>query len=251
VLIPPRGLLLDFGGVIAESERTIVEPDDFVAMLHDLIGGGVAPDLIEADLEAGARAYSRWRDAMARPFSPTEITHQQFWRDFVCADWPARAQAAVLARASELAYRWTDRGPAWRLRDGVVGVLDAAAAARIPVGVVSNTLCGAPFRDFLTRVGVGDRFAAQIYSDEAGVRKPNPAMIFLATRALGLSPADVWFVGDTPLRDILAARRAGVGYAILVRSDRERRPDDPRAVPDASVESMVDVHRMLREVFGK
>jgi FMN phosphatase YigB (HAD superfamily) len=247
----PRGLLLDFGGVLAESVSQRTAPGTFVAMLHELIDGAVPPELIAADLEAGALAYSRWRDAMARPYAPAEITHAQFWSDFVCADWPAAARAAVLARAGELAYAWTDRGAGWRLRDGVVDLLDAAGAAGIPLAVVSNTLCGAAFRDFLGRCGVGQAFAAQLYSDEAGVRKPNPALVRAATDALGVAPAQVWFVGDMPLRDVLAARRAGVGYAILVRSERPVPTSDPRAVPDVTVDSMGEVHAMLgRAVTG-
>ena len=241
----PRGLLLDFGGVLAESERTPAAPDELVKTLRHLIGDGLPAELVAADLEAGARAYSRWRDAMARPYAPAEITHRQFWSHFVCADWPPAARRAVLARASELAYQLTASGPDWRLRAGVVDVLDTARAAGIPRAVVSNTLCGAAFRDFLARAGVGDRFAVQLYSDEVGVRKPNPAIVHAAAEALGLRPADTWFVGDTPLRDVLAARRAGVGLCVLVRSDREVRTDDPRAVPDVAVESMVDVHHLL------
>jgi phosphoglycolate phosphatase-like HAD superfamily hydrolase len=241
----PQALLLDFGGVLVEPEGERTGRDGFVHRLHELVDGTVAPELIAADLTAGNRAYARWRDAMARPYAPTEITHEQFWADFVCADWPAPARAAVVARATELAYAWTAWGPTARLRDGVVDVLDAARTAGIALAVVSNTLCGAAFRDFLDRAGVGDRFAAQCYSDEAGVRKPNPALVLAATDALGVAPADAWFVGDTPLRDVLAGRRAGIGRAILVRSLRRVDESDPRAQPDVVVNDMVDVHHLL------
>jgi HAD superfamily hydrolase (TIGR01549 family) len=187
---------------------------------------------------------------MARPYAPAEVTHEQYWADFVCADWPGPARAAVVARATELAYALTSWGSAARLRDGVVDLLDAARAAGIPLAVVSNTLCGAAFRDFLDRAGVGDRFAVQCYSDEVGVRKPNPALVLAATDALGVAPADVWFVGDTPLRDVLAGRRAGVGRAILVRSGRRVDESDPRAQPDVVLQDMVDVHHFLLSAWG-
>jgi HAD superfamily hydrolase (TIGR01509 family) len=245
----PQALLLDFGGVLVESEGKPTGRDGFVHRLHELVDGSVAPETIAADLMAGDRAYARWRDAMSRPYAPTEITHEQFWVDFVCADWPAPARSAVVARATELAYAWTAAGTTNdRLRDGVVDVLDAARTAGIPLAVVSNTLCGAVFRDFLDRIGVGDRFAAQYYSDEAGVRKPNPALVLAATDALGVAPADTWFVGDTPLRDMLAGRRAGVGRVILVRSPRRVDESDPRARPDVVADSMVDVHRLLLQM---
>jgi HAD superfamily hydrolase (TIGR01509 family) len=246
-------LLLDFGGVIAESERAPVAPAPLVALLHELVDGALSPELIQADLHAGAIAYERWRDATARWYAPAEITHAQFWGDFVCADWPGPARATVLERASELAYRVMDRGPAWRLRPGVVDVLDEADAAGIPLAIVSNTLCGASFRDFLATVDLGDRFTAQLYSDEVGLRKPNPAIVRAGAEALGLPVADCWFVGDTPLRDVLAGRRAGVGCCVLVRSDRELQPgpSDPRVAPDVTLESMVEVHELLRQVCAR
>jgi HAD superfamily hydrolase (TIGR01509 family) len=247
MLTRPLALLLDFGGVIAEPAGEPAEPDGLVRLLLDVVDGAVPAELVAADLAAGVQAYGRWADAMARPYAPRELTHEQFWADFVCADWPEPARAAILARATELAYASTAWAPA-RLRDGVVDVLDTARAARIPVAVVSNTLCGAAVRDFLDQCGVGDRFAAQVYSDEAGVRKPNPALVLAATRALAVDPAAAWFVGDTPLRDILAARRAGVGRAILVRSGREIEAGGLRATPDVAVDSMVDVHRLLADV---
>ena len=77
------------------------------------------------------------------------------------------------------------------------------------------------------------------------MRKPNPALVLAATDALGVAPADAWFVGDTPLRDVLAGRRAGVGRAILVRSVRRVDGSDPRASPDVVADSMVDVHHLL------
>jgi HAD superfamily hydrolase (TIGR01549 family) len=246
---PPRALLLDFGGVLAESTGEPTERDGFLRRVLDVVDGAVEPELVAADLSAGILAYSRWSDAVARSYAPAEVTHERFWADFVCADWPAPARAAMLERATELIYTWTTEGTA-RLRDGVVDVLDTARAAGIPLAVVSNTLCGAAFRDFLDRCGVGDRFAVQCYSDEVGVRKPNPALVLAATDALGVAPADAWFVGDTPLRDVLAARRAGVGRAILVRSERSVEAGGPRATPDVAVESMVDVHRLLAEVTG-
>jgi beta-phosphoglucomutase-like phosphatase (HAD superfamily) len=88
------------------------------------------------------------------------------------------------------------------------------------VAVVSNTLCGAAHRDFLARAGLDGLFATQVYSDEVGVRKPNPEMARLAARRLQVAIEDCWFVGDSPVRDLACARRAGVSTAILMRARR-------------------------------
>jgi HAD superfamily hydrolase (TIGR01509 family) len=236
--------------VIAESERAPAAPAALVEHLHALTGGELPRELIEADLRAGSVAYGQWRDASARWPAPVEITHEQFWGEFVGADWPEAARKLVLAQASDLAYRAMDRGPNWRLRPGVPDLLDEAAAAGIPLAVVSNTLCGAAFRHFLVDAGLADRFTAQLYSDEVGVRKPNPAIVLAGAEALGVPVADCWFVGDTPLRDVLAGRRAGVGCCVLVRSDRDHQPgsDAERVRADVTLGSMVEVHQLLRRV---
>ena len=43
-------------------------------------------------------------------------------------------------------------------------------------------------------------------------------MIHLAARALGVTPADAWYVGDNFDRDVLCGRRAGVGGNILMEA---------------------------------
>jgi FMN phosphatase YigB (HAD superfamily) len=84
---------------------------------------------------------------------------------------------------------------------------------------------------------VADLFAVQIYSDEAGVRKPNPQMIWNAADELGVAAEGCWFVGDSRRRDILCARRADVAYAVLMRSPRTaRETGDGWPEPDATVD---------------
>ncbi|MCM0678884.1 HAD family hydrolase, partial [Micromonospora phytophila] len=107
----------------------------------------------------------------------------------------------------------------------------------LPMAVVSNTLCGAAHRDFLAAAGLAGLFVAQFYSDEAGVRKPNPELAHRAARAVGVPVGGCWFVGDSLHRDVVCARRAGVGATILMRSPRTDRDGPlPGVVPDAVVE---------------
>jgi FMN phosphatase YigB (HAD superfamily) len=119
------------------------------------------------------------------------------------------------------------------------------------MAVVSNTLSGAAHRDFLTKAGVGGLFAAQIYSDEAGVRKPNPQMIWAAAQELRVPAEDCWFVGDSRRRDVLCARRAEVAVAVLMRSPRTDR-EDPAGwpEPDTVVEDGYGLRDLLAAAVG-
>ena len=229
MLSDPAALLLDFGGVLADAPRQDPAPPELVLRLYNVTGGVLTPGEINRSLTAGHAAYAAWRDED----HPAELSHAELWRRFVTPGWPRPAQDAVRLHATRLAYDWAWR-PAWALRPGIPEALRAARAAELPMAVVSNTPCGAAHRDFLAKAGIGGLFAAQVYSDEAGVRKPNPEMIWRAARELGVRAERCWFVGDSRRRDVACARRADVAVAILMRSRRTDR-EDPAGLPEPDV----------------
>jgi len=55
----------------------------------------------------------------------------------------------------------------------------------------------AAHRDILAAARLGPRFAAQLYSDERRLRKPNPELARRAAAAVGVQIEECWFVGDT------------------------------------------------------
>ncbi len=245
MLCRPGALLLDFGGVIADAPRQLSASPALVDRLYALVEGAVAADRIAADLVDGDRAYARWRDEAGDRDRPVELSHVQVWRDFVARRWPVLARDAVEREATPLSYAWTWR-PEWAVRPGIRDALAAAAAAGLPVAVVSNTLCGAAHRDFLAAAGLAAAFRVQCYSDEVGVRKPNPELAWRAAREIGVPMAACWFVGDSLVRDIACARRAGAGAAVLMRSPRtDRDPPAPGLVPDAIVDDGYGLRALL------
>jgi phosphoglycolate phosphatase-like HAD superfamily hydrolase len=236
----PAALLLDFGGVLADSPRQFrAASPELVLRIFNLAGGSLTPGEIQQSLTEGAAAYARWRDED----HPDELPQAEVWERFVIASWPPAAQVPVRGAVARLSYDWAWRDD-WSLRPGIPEALAAYAAAGVPLAVVSNTLCGAAHRDFLAKTGVGHLFAVQVYSDEAGVRKPNPQMIWNATDALGVPPGRCWFVGDSRRRDVACARRADVGRAILMPSGRTD-PVDPVLSPDPDV-VVEDGHALAR-----
>ena len=240
----PAALLLDFGGVLADAPPQRAAPPELVLRLYNLIGSALTPGEIQRSLTEGAAAWARWRDED----HPDELTQAEVWERFVIGDWPWTAQAAVRAAISKLSYDWAWRNN-WALRPGIPEMLQAGATAGVPMAVVSNTISGAAHRDFLAKAGVGKLFRAQIYSDEVGVRKPNPQMIWNATHELGVPTEPCWFVGDSRRRDIACARRADVGTAILMRSPREDAGEWP--APDATVADGFGLLRLLNQAIGQ
>jgi N-acetyl-D-muramate 6-phosphate phosphatase len=244
----PRALLLDFGGVIVHDRQRPEFAGAVAELVHAAVAGvdgALTVPAIEADLVAGLVAYGAWGNGTARFAAPVEVSHEELWTDFIAADWPAAARDAVGDRATELTYRMGEIAQDWQLRTGMAELLADAARLGIPVAVVSNTLYGRVHRDFLAAAGLADRFAAQVYSDEAGIRKPNPELLRLAAEAVSVDVADAWFVGDTRSRDVLCGRRAGVGVMVLMQSPRTGREPATAVEPDHEVADPVALHALL------
>lgn len=74
---------------------------------------------------------------------------------------------------------------------------------------------------------------------------PSETIVHRAAAALGVPPADCWMIGDTLSRDVLAARRAGVGVAVLMRSLRVEPPPHPQVEPDMVVTDPVELSTVL------
>ncbi|NUT32704.1 MAG: HAD family hydrolase [Hamadaea sp.] len=234
-MLPPRALLLDFGGVLAEAIPDVPDPA-LPDRVHGLIGRAVPVARIAADMRAAEVARAEWRADAERP----ELTHAQLWGDVVAKDWPEEAREIVVGWSVELARAWAARD--FALVDGVSELLDYTLGRGLPVAIVSNTRCGLAYRDFLESQGLTAAFAAQIYSDELGVFKPHPRMIIEATRAIDVPASSCWFVGDSLSRDVECGRRAGVGAAIL-RPSTYWGGDKWDAEPDAVV---ADGHELLK-----
>lgn len=249
----PRALLLDFGGVIvstAKVEGWEAKLAEHVITLLAGASGQLSLTEIASDIMAGCKADSRWKDAMSRPFSPRELKHEEFWGDFVAADWPDAARAAVVHNARELCRVMGHMRSQRKLRDGILDLLAAADGADVPVGIVSNALAGQVHLDFLDKHNLAHRFAVEIHSDAAGVRKPNPEMILLATRRLGIEPAHAWYVGDNFDRDVLCGWRAGIGGNILMEAKSTYDlPYEPQRRPDAIVAGPRDLLALFNDAL--
>jgi len=98
---------------------------------------------------------------------------------------------------------------------GLPGLLDRAAAAGIPVGLVTN----APRLNadaVLSALGLSDRFATLVIGDECARGKPDPLPYTTGLANLGVAPDQAFAVEDSP-SGIVAARAAGI-YTLGIMS---------------------------------
>ncbi|MFC8304500.1 HAD family hydrolase [Specibacter sp. NPDC057265] len=227
----PLGLLLDFGGVIVNSSK----PEQWQEMVTDAVLDLVAPGLLPprervlADITAGAVAAGLWRNAMSRPRHPLELDQHSYVMDFIAADWPQRARDAIGEHIAAVCYLISSTKEHRTLRDGIGELLAWCTEVGLPVAIVSNSMCGQVHRDYLSAAELSGHFVAELYSDELGLRKPNPDFLKLGAQALGLDVGDCWYVGDHLDRDVLCGVRAGMGANVLMPSPGSS--PKPYAVP--------------------
>ena len=94
-----------------------------------------------------------------------------------------------------------------RLRPGIAEIWRSLRERGVRIGVCSNLALpyGAPLLDALP-----DTPDAVILSYEVGLVKPDPAIFRLVCDRLGLQPAEILFVGDTPSADIEGPHAIGM-----------------------------------------
>lgn len=115
--------------------------------------------------------------------------------------------------------------------DGALKALSALRGEGYTLVVVSNTMRtpGATLRKVLEGFGLLHCFAHIVFSDEVGVRKPDPAIFRGALQAVGGDPATAIHVGDDGVLDVGGARAAGMRVIQVTSASPKalggRRPD--------------------------
>lgn len=242
-----RAVLFDYGGVIAE----VVSPADGPARLADhvvtlLDRAGCPMDHADvlADLEIGLRAFDGLKRSQSRTADPRETQPRELW-DLVGCDWEPAARAALLASAAPLCRLLELTVIQRPARPDAAAVLTTLREAGVRTALVCNCLSGDAARDQLAQDGLTGLLDVELYSDEVGYRKPGPTLLREALTAVGVDAADAWFVGDKIDRDVLAARRAGIGTAVLMRTAAGPGTRLRGVVPDHEVDSLTELAGLL------
>ena len=120
------------------------------------------------------------------------------------------------------------------LDNSAPAALQTLGARGYTLCLVSNTMRtpGATLRKILEHYHVLGCFSRLTFSDECGIRKPDPEIFRLTLRAIGVAPDEAVHVGDDPILDVQGARRAGM-RVIQVATDRRDQALAPP--PDALI----------------
>jgi len=212
------------------------------ALLFDLDGTllDTAPDLVAAlarvcgDEDVPAPSLAAARSAAGR--GSLALLALAFGHDIAAPVTAGRRQRLLQYYADGIAVHT-------RPFPGVMAVLDALAARRLPWGIVTNKP-GHLTTPLLAALGLADRVACVVAGDSLPVTKPHPAPLLAAAERLGRGAADCLYVGDSAA-DINAARAAGMASAAALWGYAEATDDPARWGADACLASPLDLLRWL------
>ncbi|WP_065202175.1 HAD family hydrolase [Chromobacterium subtsugae] len=92
---------------------------------------------------------------------------------------------------------------------GAAEAVAALLARGVRIGVISNGSHRTRLEK-VARLPFASAIELTVSSESAGVGKPDAAIFRLAAEALGVAPAECWYVGDHPLNDVIGAAGAGM-----------------------------------------
>ncbi|OEC35339.1 phosphoglycolate phosphatase [Pseudomonas cuatrocienegasensis] len=183
-----RAVLFDMDGTLLDSAP------DFIAICQAMRAErglpAIADKLVRDQVSGGARAMIAAAFALPPEDAAFEPLRLEFLERY-------QEHCAVLTRPF----------------DGIDALLADIEAAHLRWGVATNK----PVRfaePIMQRLGLAERCATLVCPDHVSQSKPDPEMLLLACRQLGLQPAQILFIGDDA-RDIEAGRAAGCRTAAV------------------------------------
>ena len=116
---------------------------------------------------------------------------------------------------------------------------------RFKLGIIANQSAGTAQR--LCDHGWKDLFSVCISSTEEKLRKPDPRIFHLALDRAACPPHQAVMVGDRIDNDIRPAKEIGMATVRLRHGmSRNQQPSSPHDEPDATIDNLLDLPRLLR-----
>jgi putative hydrolase of the HAD superfamily len=174
--------------------------------------------LIDWDHAANARMHARLQERLGFDF------HDRWDRVGTRYTVPVRsalAEVGVPADAMEevLAIRAEFVGGCLVPREGAVETLRVLRERGYLVGLI--TVCTEDVELLWQDTAFSGLFDAEVFSNSAGLAKPDPRIYRHCCELLGVEPHDAVFVGDGANDELAGARRVGMGAILIHRVDQD------------------------------
>ena len=260
--MPLRAVVFDLDNTLILEDRATLEAVR-AAVAVARARAGVDADALERSVVETAETL--WRSSPEYRYG--EIFGvwwgEALWGGFRGEDEASRALRAFVPGYREAVWRGAlahtgvdDRALAEALAEEYVRarrsheVLDPDAASVLAALARTRKLAlltngaGDVQREKLSRTPFADAFDAIVISVEVGVGKPDPRIFEIALERLGVAAGDAAMVGDSLVRDVGGARRAGVATVWIDRGLW----DEEGPEPDAVIRRLSDLPAVLDDL---
>ncbi len=231
-----EAILFDMGGTLRRtSKHSIEEMQKRIPPIMAILGEtGNSSEFMQV-LNERFDAYQRWSDETL-----VEAHEVELWTRWMLPDWP---REQVSKNAFLLNRFWRDALAERTLLPETKDVIVQLFRSGYRLGLVSNTISSEEAPAALASLSIAGCFEVIVLSCVVGIKKPNPDILLLATRRMGIDSAKCAYVGDNPMRDVVSAKKAGFGRTAIIHSPYkpERTFDDPAIIPDYQIKNLLEL----------
>ena len=219
-----KAVLFDLGGTLHVCSNSEDRKLWFAGRLISRLGEyGVSLDIssqaLARQLEANAERYKHEAEATMRELPPVEV-----WNDYYLREQHL-GRETLEPIAEELSFLYDYERVCNLRRPHLISCMQALKSDGLRLGVISNILARSIVPHFMAEYGLEEYMEVVLTSAGTGIRKPDPAIFRLAEKALGFSPEEMAYVGDTLSRDVRGVRNAGWKLIIRIDSPNAARRD--------------------------
>jgi HAD superfamily hydrolase (TIGR01662 family) len=203
-----EAIFLDVGTTL----RIVIEDPPFQAEARRNLMALV--ETKEPEEEFFNKLFDRWKAYRKWSFENlTEAGERGLWTRFMLPDFPEEKIGPLAGRLTRL---WRDKDGRRVPRPDVKSTVIELARRGYTLGIIANTITETEIPDWLVEDGLSGYFQTVVLSSKTGLRKPGPEIYLEAARRIEVDPVRCVYIGDNPSRDILGARLAGFGMAIIL-----------------------------------
>lgn len=224
---------------VGNTLRIVLPEQDFIDKaekdLMDLIKTKESHDELFAKLE------ERWKKYRKQAKSTLiDASEMELWSQYLLPDYDPEL---ICANAGRLTRLWRDHDGRRVPRPDVKSTLIELDKRGYTMGIIANTVTETEIPDWMIEDKVAHYFKSVILSSKVRIRKPDPAIYYLACRAIGKKPENCAYVGDNPIRDVQGTRDAG--FAMMIRIDEpdtiKKEPQEITLHPDYTINNISDL----------
>lgn len=203
-----RAIFLDLGGTFRIVEDNLPYKTAARRRIAELCGTDMEVEAFHSLIE---KRYDGYRDWALKYMC--EAPEEMLWTRWLA---PECDKALLERNAVELTYELRKaKGERVVVKNGIETVKTLVSRG-YKVGVISDLIGTIEIDEWLDRDGLRPYFCTVQQSSVTMLRKPHPAIYFLALKEAAVRPEESVFVGDNLERDIIGAKASNFGATIAV-----------------------------------